>query len=189
MNRNETKKCVYLLVGQRGAGKSHYAQRLFASQPELVLVSRDEILMRKFGSVDTNSYGGEQRYSSRVMHRLLRFVIRTGTADKIVLDCWTERSQDRSSLVQKLREYGADQVVAIYFMTPREVVSRWFWLKPGIAKMSEMRDRRGEGLVFFSEDAPLRDYDVFHSLAKDIETDGFDSVIRIDPQFEPVVLT
>lgn len=186
--QNCNKKSVYLLVGQRGSGKSSYAKRLLANQPELSHISRDEILVRKFGSADTNPYGGAQWYVLEVMHRLLRFVLRTRPMVKIVLDCWTEDSKGRASLVQKLREYGATRVVALYFVTPREIVNSWFWLKPGIAKMEEMRSRNGENLVYFSADAPSRDYDAFHRLAKKIDSDGFDEVIRIDPRTDLMLL-
>ena len=188
MSKTATRKCVYLLVGQRGAGKSCYAKRLLANQPELLLISRDEILVRKFGSTDTNPYGGAQWYALEVMHRLLRFVFRTRPRVRIVLDCWTENSKGRTSLVRKLREYGATQVVALYFVTPREVVNSWFWLKPGIAKMEEMGTRGGENLVYFSADAPSRDYDAFHRLARHINSNGFDEVIRIDPRTEHIPL-
>lgn len=188
MSKTVTRKCVYLLVGQRGAGKSFYANLLLANQPELLLISRDEILVRKFGSTNTNPYGEAQWYTLEVLHRFLRFVLRTRPIVKIVLDCWTGDSSGRASLVQKLREYGATRVVALYFVTPREVVNSWFWLKPGIAKMEEMRNPAGENLVYFSADAPSRDYDAFHRLARHINSDGFDQVIRIDPRTEPIML-
>lgn len=188
MPKIAARKCVYLLVGQRGAGKSAYAKRLLANQPELLFISRDEILVRKFGSTDTNPYGGAQWYAIEVLHRLLRFVLRTRPITKIILDCWTGDSEGRASLVQKLREYGATRVVALYFVTPREVVSSWFWLKPGIAKIEEMGKRDGDNIVYFSADAPLRDYDTFHRIARHIDSDGFDQVIRIDPRTETVML-
>lgn len=189
MRKIAIRKCVYLLVEQRGSGKSHYTKRLLANQPELSLISRDEILVRKFGSTDTSPYGGAQWYILEVMHRLLRFVLRTRPMANIILDCWTEDSKGRVSLVRKLREYGATWVVALYFVTPREVVNSCFWLKPGIAKMNEMGSRKGENLVYFSSDAPSRDYDVFHRLARQIDSDGFDEVIRIDPQTELITLS
>ena len=181
-------KSVYVLVGQRGSGKSRYAERLVANQSELFVASRDEILIRKFGSTDTSPHTGEQRHALKVLHRFLRFVLKTRPKVRPVLDCWTGDSGDRQSLIQQLREYGATCVVALYFTTPRDVVSRWFWLKPGIAKTSEMRTRQGQGLVFFSEDAPARDYDVFHRLARRIDSDGFNEVIRIDPRDNPICL-
>lgn len=189
MSRAVEEKRVYLLIGQRGAGKSSYAKHLLVNQPELLLVSRDEILVRKFGTTDTDPYGGAQWYVLEVLHRLLRFVLRTRPMPKIVLDCWTENSEERVSLVQKIREYGATQITALYFVTPCEVVNSWFWLKPGIARMEEMGKRGGENLAYFSPDAPSRDYRTFHQLALHINSDGFNKVIRVDPtKAEQIVL-
>lgn len=189
MDKTETQKCVYLLVGQRGAGKSYYAGRLLTNQPELSLISRDDFLVRKFGSVHLSPYSSAPWYAQEVMKRLLRFVVRTRPMFKIVLDSWTEDSEERGQLIRELKGYGTIRVVALYFVTPREIVSSWFWRKPGVAKMSEMGKCRGENLSYFPEDAPLRDYDVFHRLAQDIERDGFDQVIRIDPQICPITLS
>lgn len=180
-------KCVYLLVGQRGSGKSYFANRLLTNQSDLVLVSRDEILVRKFGSTDTSPYGGERWYAGNVLDRLLRFILHTRTNVGIILDCWTGDSAERASVVRKLREYGATRVVAIYFLTPLEAVNSWFWLKPGIAKFEEMGKHGGEKLVYFSPTAPAHDYELFHRLAKRIDHDGFDAVLRIDPSNEDFV--
>lgn len=185
---SKAEKCVYLLVGQRGAGKSQYAKRLLVNQQDLVLVSRDEILVRFFGSADSSPYGGQQWYALEVMHRFLRYILRKRQQVKIVLDCWTENSEGRSDLIHVLRECGATKVVALYFVTPRKIVESWFWQKPGIKKLSELREHNGENFVFFSEDAPSRDYRTFHKLARSIDSDGFDEVIRIDPRAEPIML-
>ena len=63
---------VYLLVGQRGAGKSYYANKLVQNDPDLILVSRDEILIRLFGSADTNPYSGAHCLAEDEMHQLLK---------------------------------------------------------------------------------------------------------------------
>ncbi len=189
MGRNNTgDNTIYLLVGQRGAGKSHYAGRLIKNQPELSIVSRDAILIRLYGSTDTDPYSGAGHSVQKIMHRLLRRKLSTQTNLRLILDTFTSDSRERKLLINKMREYGATRIVALYFVTPLEIVDQWFWEKPGIAKMSEMSARRGEGLVFFSENAPGRDYKVFHELASQIDSDGFDEVIRIDPQKELVVL-
>ena len=184
-------RCVYLFVGQRGSGKSHYAERLAAAAKpkEFFKVSRDEILVRLFGTTDTDTYFGGQWYALEIMDRYLRRLLKTRQSVKILLDCWTENSQDRSLLIKKLRDYGATRVVALYFITPSDLVNVWFWRKPGIAKMSEMSLRKDQGLMFFGENAPFQDYGVFHELARDIDSDGFDEVIRIDPLQELIDLS
>jgi len=184
----EKDNTVYLLVGQRGSGKSHYARRLIENQPGLSIVSRDRILLRLFGSVDTNPYTGEQYFAQIVMHRLLRRKLSTQTGLRLILDTWTAGSKERKPLVRKLRQYGATRVVALYFITPLETVNLWFWQKPGVAKIEEMKTQQGKGLVFFSEDAPAHNYEVFHKYASRIDSDGFDEVIKVDPKKELIAL-
>ena len=182
-------KVVFVLIGQRGSGKSSYGTRLIKDQPELIPISRDEILVRRFGSVHTSPYSGSNQHVHVVIHRLLRRKLCTQTGISILLDTWTENSQQRKLLVKKLREYGANRIVALYFITPLEVVETWFWKKPGIAKMSEMSTRQGQGLSFFSENASARDYELFHKLASEINSDGFDKVVRIDPREKLIILS
>ncbi len=179
---------VYLLVGQRGAGKSYYAHKLVQDNPELILVSRDEILIRLFGSVHGNSYTGDHHLAENEMHHLLRDKLAKQTGIKLILDTWTGESVERSTLTNNLRKYGATHVIALYFITPVEIVNLWFWKKPGIAKAKEWKTKKDRGLIFFHEDAPSHDYKVFHSLASEIDSDGFDKVIRINPQEEIITL-
>ena len=186
MERNNT---VYLLVGQRGSGKSDYAKKIIENQPELSTISRDEILIRLFGSTDTNPYTGEQYFVKNIMDRLLRYKLSTQTELRLILDAWTGNSKERKLIIDKLKSYGATRIIALYFITPLETVNLWFWKKPGIAKIEEMGIRQGKGLVFFSEDAPAHDYKLFHELASQIDSDGFDGIIRINPQKEIVTLS
>ena len=179
---------VYLLVGQQGAGKSEYAKRLIEQQPDLSFVSRDEILMKEFGTVFLDSYSGGHEYAYEIMYRALRDALSAKQGIRMLLDTWTGDKDDRNHLIARLREYGADHVVALYFITPLPLVESWFWKKPGVAKISEMRAHRGEGLTFFSEDGPRRDYETFHMFAKEIDSNGFDEVIRIDPSKELITI-
>lgn len=180
-------KIVYLLVGQRGAGKSFYANKIVSRQPEVVLISRDAIRVKLFGTTHLDHYNGQSEHSGKVTRRLLRLALLSQTNSKIILDYWTGDSCERRVLNQWLRKHGATKVVALYFMTAVEFVSDWFWKKPGIAKIKEMRTRPNEGLSFFSELAPTRDYYVFHQFAAGIALDGFDEVIKINPVEEPVI--
>lgn len=186
----QTASCVYLVVGPRGSGKSNYAKRLLTRQSDLSFISRDEILVRRFGSADISPYTGGHWYAREVMHRLLRFTFGTCPNVKIILDCWTGTSEERASLLQTLREYGAKRVVALFFVTPRKVVEDWFWHKPGVAKLGDMKshNENEKDTTYYDEDAPLRDYDIFHRLAQQIELDGFDEIIRVDPRKEPILL-
>lgn len=180
---------VYVLIGQRGSGKTYYGQRLKYNQPELSIVSRDEILMRIFGSVYLSPYSSDHELARKITSRLLRRKLSIRTGVVLVLDLWVGDSPARRNLVDKLREFGATRVVALYFVTRLEMVNQWFWLKPGIAKISEMKTRKGEGLTFFSESAPANDYEIFHKNASQIDSDGFDEVIRVDPEKDLIFLT
>lgn len=180
---------VYVLIGQRGSGKTYYGQRLIENQSGLSVVSRDEILVRVFGSTDTGSYSGCQGLARKIVYRLLRRKLSTQKRLAILLDFWTEGSLERRDLIEELRKFGATRVVALYFVTRLEMVNQWFWLKPGIAKISEMKTRKDEGLTFFLESAPANDYEVFHEYASQIDSDGFDEVIRVDPEKDLIFLT
>jgi hypothetical protein len=172
---------VYLLVGPRAAGKSHYATRLYEANPQAILISRDEILMREFGTIYGNGYTGEHVYAVEMMYRQLQEQLRQPQPTTIILDCWTGDSHDRIRLVRKLRDMGAKRVLALFFVTPLQHVSTWFWLKPEIARMDQMGKISGEGIAYFSPEAPANLYRVFHHFAMDIDADGFDEVIRVHP--------
>ena len=177
---------VYLLVGPRGSGKSTYCEKLVANQPELSIVSRDAIMVRHFGSAETSSYVNPSEFIGPCMQRLIRRKISLGKDLKLLLDAWTGDSTDRKTVISTLRWYGANRVTVLYLVTPVELVKKLFWKKPGIAQMSEIRRRQGEGLTFYSEDVPERDYANFHKHAINIDSDGFDQVIRVNP-LEPLI--
>ena len=182
----QTDNTVYLLVGPRGSGKSHYTKDLVLRNPSLSVVSRDEILIRRFGSTDTDPYSGCQYYVREIMYRLLRQKLSMKTGVRLVLDTWTGSRDERRDVIARLRRCGATRIIALYLITPVESVKEWFWLKPGIAKIGEMSKKQGQGFVFFCEDAPERDYTLFHKLAKGIDSDGFDKVVRVNP-LEPII--
>lgn len=179
---------IYVLIGQRGSGKSTYGKRLTERYPNLQVISRDEILTRVYGSTSVNPYSGVFFYVFDVIERLIRRKFASAPGARILLDRWTEDSRERKRLVQKLRELGADRVVALYFVTPLELVNVWFWQKPGIAKIDDRKDDDKKGTVYFLETAPEHDFNVFHELAAGIDSDGFDEVIRINPREELISL-
>lgn len=186
MNPN---KHIFVLVGQRASGKSTYATKLVGRQPELQLISRDELLLKEFGKIDCDHYCGNLEWGEDETWRLLKEALSADTDIKLILDHWTWTSLDRKKMIEALRDLGATAVTALYFKTPAETVSQWFWLKPKIAKSSEMK-RIGfdQGYTFYMEDAPIRDHVNFHRLAETIESDGFDSVLEIDPLSDLVTL-
>ena len=170
---------VILTVCTRAAGKSTFCENVVAIDPSIAYISRDQILIELFGSTNLSPYGGGHMYAIEKMWEAVQEKI--CSTEKIILDTWNGNHGERQAIIRKLRQYGADRVVSWYFVTPLKFVEEWFWQKPGIAKLSEMRDRQGQGLVFYSEDAPRHDYNLFHKWASDIDLDGFDQVIRINP--------
>jgi adenylate kinase family enzyme len=180
--QNDMEKIIFLLIGQRGSGKTTYGKRLVEQQPDLHAISRDEILVRLFGSVHTSPYTGEGIFATEILHTILKRALKN-TPDKIriLLDCWTGTNSERKKMVHYLRSIGATKVIGLYFITPVEAVNKWFWQKPGIAKISEIRSERNEEVAFYPDDAPKKDHLLFHKYAKDIETNDFDYVITINP--------
>lgn len=170
---------VFLTVGQRGAGKSTFCERVLEYDSEVVLISRDEVIDELFGLGFLCPKGGT-RYAIDVMVQRVSELFESRGTVRLILDAWNGTSEERRHILKLLRRLGADKVYAWYFVTPIDLVARWFWLKPGIVRFSE---RSGsDDCVAYDDDAPYNDNIVFHSSAGNIDLDGFDSVVRIDPQ-------
>lgn len=174
-------KEVILTVGPQGSGKSYFCERAVALDPGLFIISRDKILLELFGSVFLDSYSGGHYCAHEVMWKRVKEQVEATSDSSIILDTWNGGAIDRKAIIEILRGLGVGRVVAWYFVTPVETVSEWFWKKPGFAKSSEMTSRRGQDLIFFSETAPQHDHKVFHMWASDIDSNGFDEVVRINP--------
>lgn len=186
MNPN---KHIFVLVGQRASGKSIYARKLVERQTELQLISRDDILVKEFGKIDCDHYCGNLEWGEDETWRQVKEVLSEDRDIKLIFDHWTWTSLDRKKMIKTLRDLGATAVTALYFRTPAETVSQWFWLKSKIAKSSEMiRIGFDQGFTFYMEDSPIRDYANFHRLAETIATDGFDAVLEINPLSDLVTL-
>lgn len=172
---------VMLTVGPRASGKSEFCRKSISLDPSLTIVSRDELLVQMFGKTSLNPYTGDHEFALEQMWETVSEKLGSSPNSRMILDTWNGTSDERISLIQKLREIGAEKIKAWYFVTELEYVEQWFWQKPNIAKISEMKSHQNQGYVFYSEDAPRWDYELFHELASDINSDGFDKVIKIDP--------
>lgn len=170
-----------VVVGPRASGKSTFCEEAIIVEPTIVLISLDKLLIEMFGRTHFDAYSGGGYAGLERMWQLVGEEVQSSPDSRIILDAWNGSSGDRSAMIRKLRNLGVSYIEAWYFLTPVEKVVEWFWMKPGIAKMSEMNRREDEGLVFYGEDAPRRDYQVFHRLAEKIDSDGFDRIIRINP--------
>jgi len=173
---------VFLTVGQRGAGKSHFCERVLAEDPSLVFVSRDEILVEMFGTTTLDGYSGGHAMVFECMWKMVAEAFQRDTNVRLILDVWSGASFERRAILRHLRALGAEHVTAWYFTTPLELVDRWFWQKSGIAKIGDKNrvPNPGERVLYYPADAPRRDHELFHRLAN-LDSDGFDAVVRIDP--------
>jgi len=174
-------KTVFLTVGPRGAGKSEYCQRLLNRQKDFFFISRDEILMRMFGSVHTSPYEGGSASAEQSMRMQIMTALAGEESVKILLDAWTGFRYERERIIANCREWGAHEVVALFFVTPVKYVNEWFWKKPGIARIGEMGKPRNDRVVYFSDDSPRRDYELFHRNAALIREEGFNRVVLVNP--------
>lgn len=171
---------VYVTVGTRAAGKTTFCEKILTLEPTVVEVSRDKILIDLFGTTTLDSYSGGHHYAYEKMWEAVeKALVPEGVS--LILDVWNGCREERQRIIRRLRELGADHVVAWYFTTPLETVETWFWRKPGVVKWSEIKTRAGEDVSFYDENAPRHDHNMFHKFAVDIDSDGFDEVIRINP--------
>ncbi len=171
-------KTVVLTVGPQGSGKSTFCDKIIANNQDITLISRDRILIDLVGSTYTDSYCVDHEYALEIMWKKVRSHLRE-SPHNIILDTWNGCSEDRNDIIKCLRNLGVETIIAWYFITPVQYVERWFWEKPEVARTSEMRSKPGR--VYFSDDVPAKDYELFHRLALNIENNGFDEIIRINP--------
>lgn len=172
---------VILPVGPRAAGKSYFVDRVLNLDGSIVLVDRDAMLTQQFGSTMLDPYSGQHQEAQEIVWDGVRRYLKDSPHVRMILDTWNGTSHERREIIAQLRSMDVDVITAWYFVTPVELVEEWFWSKPGVAKMSEYLTRSGQGLAFFSASAPQRDHAYFHKHAVDIESDGFDHVVRIHP--------
>lgn len=185
-------KEIILTVGPQGSGKSTFCEKVAVSDPDLVVISRDAILTELFGTAFLDAYTGGHFHAEEVMWRRVRNEIKTSSKSRMILDCWNGFPSERRKIVTHLWNCGVKRIVAWYFVTPIEAVSEWFWKKPGVARMSQMRELHGQGFTFFGEDAPARNYTLYHESASGIDSEPFNEVVRINAMItkpEDVVLS
>jgi hypothetical protein len=172
-----------LTIGPQGSGKSSFCKMVREFDPSIGLVSRDQILMQMFGRVYLDSYSGGHHQASICMWEEVEKIVRANSNSRFILDAWSGNARGRRTIIEKLRRLGVDRIVGWYFITDVEKVTEWFWKNPEVARFSDYlsNERRGQNLVFFDDNAPKHDYGLFHRLANDIESEGFDLIIKIDP--------
>jgi AAA domain len=177
----ENRKVIYLTVGPRGAGKSEYCDRFLRARKDFLLISRDKILMSMSGSVHTSPYEGGSEAAEHSMRQQILMALGREEPVNILLDAWTGYRSERERLIRDFRQWGTDEIVALFFVTTVKYVSQWFWMKPGIAKSGDRSRWNEKGVVYFGEDSPARDFELFHQHAANITEEGFDRVIFVNP--------
>lgn len=164
-------KTVFLTCGTRGAGKSMYCREIIKRQPDLILISRDEILIELFKKTELSPYEGGHYYAMEIMWKRVKECLRKEGDVKMILDCWNGFTEDRKHIMLLLKLAGANRVVAWRFTTPLIKVIEWFDAKTrnkfNGKEMNESRSRD--------------DYELFNRMAKNIEKEGFDEVFYINP--------
>jgi len=173
---------VILTAGPRGSGKSTFCEKAIELEPSIIYVSRDKVITDIFGTDTLDPYTGAQEHAIKKMWEVVESILQSSEDVQLLFDTWNGFPSQRTFIIDKLREMGADRVVAWYFVTPVETVDRWFWQKPNIAKMSEMRTRREEKLHWWPDDGPRNDFKLYHEQALHIDENGFDEVVRINAE-------
>jgi predicted kinase len=117
-------KRVILTVGPQYAGKSTFCEKVIARFSDVVLVSRDKILIRMFGTVWLNSYAGGHYAALDVMWKEVSSHFER-TELTLILDAWNGSAGERRAIVHKLRTIGASRVDGWHFITPLNTCLRW----------------------------------------------------------------
>jgi predicted kinase len=169
-------KTVILTAGPQGAGKSTYCEQVIKAHPDVQLLSRDKLLNELFGSAWLDPYSGGHYYAMEQLWQRIRTSLKQKAESfTLILDCWNGSPRERSLIVTKLREFGADEVVAWYFITPLEHCVRWFMDR-------ECQDEDKKWGREQQEISCRYDFHLFHELATDLKQGlGFDCIKHINP--------
>jgi len=173
-------KRVVLTIGPQYAGKSTFSEQVVKAYSEVILASRDKVLMRLFGKVYLDSYSGGHYAAWDELWKEVDGHLQQLSNVTLILDAWNGPPEDRRPIVEKLRAMGVDRVEAWHFVTPLETCIKWMEKREPIKiknKWSELR-----------RDTRIESYSRIHKAfcAVRIEKEGwFDSVRRINV-LEPV---
>jgi len=173
---------VILTVGPQGVGKSTFCDQIVKSYPEIVLVSRDAILMELFGEVYLDSYSSGHYVALERMWELVAEHMRRDDVT-IVLDCWNGFAEERRKITKKLRSLKTDMIGAWYFITPKDISLGWRMEK--VRAENEGKDTRWKKIwEDIKRDSFLHDYQLFHSQPINCGQ-GFNFIVKINPLNPP----
>ena len=120
---------VILLSGPQGAGKSTYAENICQMNPSAQLVSRDALLMEIYGTVYFDPYCGFPMDIYETMYKKIKDLINERKKHYhcvVIVDCWNGSCRDRTHLVGKFKEHGADKIICWKFMTEYSLCKHWY---------------------------------------------------------------
>lgn len=158
---------VFLTIGPQGAGKSMFCKNAVTQHPSIIWISRDEILMRLFGTVWLSRYTGGHEFAFRCMWKIVQRRLRKPEV-VLILDCWNGFAEERIHICSELRARGADEIVGLHFITPKNKCVEW-------------RACKAPEKTSLTKENYARDYDLFQQQPVE-EKQGFDSIIRIQPE-------
>jgi len=178
-------KRVIMTIGPQYAGKSTLCAKVIAARPNIVLVSRDAILIELFGTVWLNTYtGGHHVAWSKVWEAIEEHLKRPDVT--VLLDAWNGGRHERHGILSKLRILGAARVDGWYFVTPLGTCTEWSLLRdpPGEGSTEQWTTMRIKNRI--SEYRQC--YETYHDQGIEAEP-GFDSIIKINPLDNPAIET
>ena len=160
-------KRVVLTSGPRGAGKSTFIADYVSHTSGVQVLSRDELLVELYGTTMLDRYTGDHHYASQLFSKKVEDVLETHASIDLIVDYWNGYADARRALIDEYRRFGADRVICWKFVTPKDVCVDWFMNK--------------EDAAGYTRRMVARDYDLYHTNAKSILNDGFDSVRYVNP--------
>lgn len=107
-------KTVYVTSGPRGAGKSTYVSMVKKCSPEILIVNRDELFIREFGSDSFDPYSGMHIVAAQLLKQEIKKVLDSAEENsKIIIDAWNGFPIERIHRIRHLRELGAGCILSV----------------------------------------------------------------------------
>lgn len=161
-------RTVVLTSGPRGAGKTTYANKVKENDSGVVILSRDNLLMRLYGATlirKKQAFYADHHVWDNIKETILK---QKNSGDKIILDYWNEYPYERDFIISSLRkECNIDCIICWKFVLPVDICVKFFLKKT---------DRS-----FLGESWCKANYELYYEQTKEIEKEGFDLVQIINP--------
>lgn len=128
------------------------------------MLERDGYFTQLFGNDWLDPYLGLNRIAEEALAKKIGEILKADPL-KFILDCWTWDERDRSRMIERLREWGADFVAAWNFVTAEDIVGEQY------------SKRFGSKIYFHSGRIKCQEYRRLPVTADQ----GFDEVVHINP--------